>query len=249
LFGADTTLIMDVGAAPDPAFGERAHAGALSFEMSCGPDRLIVNVGSARDLHPDWRAAGRMTNGHSTLIIKDELSCQFAQRRMGLNARGAAHPIGPTNIYAKRTEEDDGAWIDAHHDGYRAHFGLLHRRRVYMRADGREVRGQDAVAPPLGAGAGKTQKGAPFAVRFHIHPAVRVERSDVRAITLTPPNGPAWRFITDASEMAIEKSVYLAGPQTPDPRARQIVLRGEANPALPEDQAPNLVRWKLQRMA
>ena len=85
----DVTVLMDVGGAPPPAYGERAHAGALAFEFSCGPDRLIVNVGSGIELLPDWRAAGRATNGHSTLSSSMTRSPRpFSQRRAG---RGAAH--------------------------------------------------------------------------------------------------------------------------------------------------------------
>lgn len=243
LAASDVVLMMDVGGAPAPAYGERAHAGALSFELSCGPDRIIVNVGSGMELLPEWRAAGRATNGHSTLVIDDALSAVFSQRRAG---RGAAHPIGPI-VGQKRTEEDDGVLIDAHHDGYRAQYGYLHRRRVFLSSDGRQMWGQDAAAPPLG-GARAGLKPAAFAVRFHLHPLVRAERSDVHQMTLTPPNGPAWNFVTDARRMEIEHSIYLSGASGPQ-RSRQIVLYGVTDPGAPEDRSPNLVKWKLARVA
>ncbi len=243
LVAGDVSLIMDVGGAPPPAYGERAHAGALSFEMSCGPDRIIVNVGSGVELLPEWRAAGRATNGHSTLVIDDALSAVFSQRRSG---RGAAHPVGPI-IGQKRTEEDDGVLIDAHHDGYRAQFGYLHRRRVFLSSDGRQMWGQDAAAPPLG-GARAGLKPVTFAVRFHLHPNVRAERSDIHQMTLTPQNGPAWSFVTDARRMEIEHSIYLSGASAPQ-RTRQIVLYGVTDPSAPEDKSPNLVKWKLSRLA
>jgi uncharacterized heparinase superfamily protein len=238
----DVVLLMDVGGAPPPAYGERAHAGALGFELSCGPDRLIVSVGSASELLPEWRAAGRATNGHSTLVIDDALSAAFSQRRSG---RGAAHPVGPM-VGQRRTEEDDGILIDAHHDGYRNQYGYLHRRRVFLSSDGKQMWGQDGAAPPLG-GARAGLKPAAFAVRFHLHPAVRAERSDIHQMTLTPPNGPAWNFVTDARRMEIEPSIYLSGPQGPQ-RTRQIVLYGVTDPGAPEDKLPNLVKWKLSRL-
>ena len=243
LVAGDVVLIMDVGGAPPPAYGERAHAGALSFEMSCGPDRIIVNVGGGMELLPEWRAAGRATNGHSTLVIDDALSAVFSQRRSG---RGAAHPVGPI-VGQKRTEEDDGVLVDAHHDGYRAQFGYLHRRRVFLSSDGRQMWGQDAAAPPLG-GARAGLKPVTFAVRFHLHPNVRAERSDIHQMTLTPQNGPAWNFVTDARRMEIEHSIHLSGPVGPQ-RTRQIVLYGVTDPSAPEDRSPNLVKWKLARLA
>lgn len=243
LVAGDVTVLMDVGGAPPPAYGERAHAGALAFEFSCGPDRLIVNVGSGIELLPDWRAAGRATNGHSTLVIDDALSATFSQRRAG---RGAAHPIGPL-VGQRRSEEDDGVLVDSHHDGYRAPFGYLHRRRIFLASDGRQMWGQDAAAPPLG-GARAGLKPVKFAVRFHLHPTVRAERTDVHQMTITPQNGPAWNFVTDARKMDIESSIHLSGAHGPQ-RTKQIVLWGETNPNSAEDRTPNLVKWKFSRVA
>lgn len=243
LAAGDVTLLMDVGSAPQPSYGERAHAGALAFEMSTGSNRLIVNVGSAYDLAPEWRAAGRATNGHSTLVIEDALSAAFQQRRGG---RGAAVPTGP-QVTQKRTREEDGDLVEAHHDGYRQQFGYLHRRRIFLAKDGRRVWGQESVAPPL-SGAGKTPLApVAFAVRFHLHPLVRVERADVHEMVLHHDE-VRWRFATDARRLAVEPSIHLGGGQGPQ-RSRQIVLYGVTEPNAPEDKAPNLVRWKLSRFA
>jgi uncharacterized heparinase superfamily protein len=232
---------MDVGGGPGAIYGERAHAGALGFEMSTGVDRLIVNVGSEPELLPEWRAAGRATNGHSTLIIDDALSAVFQQRR----GRAAAHPVGPI-VQHKRTEEDEGVLLETYHDGYRAQYGYLHRRRLFLSSDGREIRGQDAVAPPLAAN--RTQpKPASFAIRFHLHPSVQAQRSDIYQVTLSPPNGPAWTFITNAQTLELEPSIYLSNAVGPQ-RARQIVLRGESDPSQREDRSPNLVKWKLAKV-
>ena len=48
-----------------------AHAGTLSFEMSVGRDRLIVNCGAAPAAEADWRDALRATAAHSTLVPAD----------------------------------------------------------------------------------------------------------------------------------------------------------------------------------
>ncbi|TPW06488.1 MAG: hypothetical protein FD124_1665 [Alphaproteobacteria bacterium] len=87
-----------------------------------------------------------------------------------------------------------------------------------------------------------------FAVRFHLHPTVRVERSDVHQMTITPQNGPAWNFVTDARKMDIETSIHLSGAHGPQ-RTKQIVLWGETKPDMPEDRSPNLVKWKFSRVA
>jgi uncharacterized heparinase superfamily protein len=67
-------------------------------------------------------------------------------------------------------------------------------------------------------------------------------------MTITPQNGPAWNFVTDARKMDIEGSIHLSGTHGPQ-RSKQIVLWGETNPGAPEDKSPNLVKWKLSRVA
>ena len=55
--------LFDVGGAPPLSYSERAHASALAFELSSENERLIVNVGAARELEPAARLAARATNG------------------------------------------------------------------------------------------------------------------------------------------------------------------------------------------
>ena len=65
--------------------------------------------------------------------------------------------------------------------------------------------------------------GLPFAIRFHIHPDVRVSLSQGGDILLKLPNGEGWRFRAQAP-IATEESVYL-GSETLR-RAEQLVLSG-----------------------
>lgn len=245
LAAGDSVLVMDTGAAPAAAYGDRAHAGCLSFEFSTGADRLIVNVGSARDLLPSWRAAGRATNGHSTLIVDDALSAVFETTRLG---RAAARPVGPPGVHAQRIDDDDGARIDAQHEGYRADYGLVHRRSVFLDKAGMTLRGLDALARPLSAG--KAPAGAPrapFAIRFHLHPDVRARRIEPTIVHLETPGGAHWRLRTDAPAVAVEDSISLSARPLPAP-TKQIVLSGEADPNGSGDAAPNRVRWAFTRI-
>jgi uncharacterized heparinase superfamily protein len=241
LEAGDVTLLVDTGAAPPPTLGERAHAGALAFEMSCGKDRLIVNVGSSRELAPEWRAAGRATNGHSTVIVDDALSTAFER------ARGGAYPIGPPGVSAKRADDDDGARVEAQHEGYRQDYGFVHRRTIFLSTSGVDLRGLDVLARPLAEGKATDALRIPFAVRFHLHPEVMVERLEARTLRLETAGGAHWRLRTDAEAVTIEPSVYLSGLGPPR-ETRQVVLAGEADPDGVGDRPPNRVRWALSRI-
>lgn len=238
------SLVMDCGAAPPPAYGDRAHAGALSFEFADGPDRLVVNVGSGLELHPEWRAAGRATNAHSVLIVNEALSASFESPRLG---RGAARPLGPPGVTAKRTEDEDGAWVEASHEGYRADFGLVHRRTVFLDAAGKDLRGQDVLSRLVTYGRAPPTAGPiPFAIRFHLHPRVNVERGPSGSLAVRSGSGELWRLRTDAPDISIETSIYLGDPSGPQ-KSRQIVLMAAADPNGAGDSLPNRIRWAFTR--
>src|SRR5207244_2886186 len=50
-----TTVIMDTGPPPPPNVSQEAHAGCLSFELSSGPSRIVINCGMASTGRDNWR--------------------------------------------------------------------------------------------------------------------------------------------------------------------------------------------------
>lgn len=241
LQNGDITLLFDVGGAPPPLFGERAHAGALAFELSSGAERLIVNVAAARELEPDGRAAARTTNGHSTLIVGDALSAAIEQR-----GRHGARFIGPTIDDMRRSEDDDGVTVQGRHDGYVSQFGLMHRRYLFADPSGRNLRGIDELIRPTRLKASPPRNGIPFVARFHLYPGVRAEMVEHEMVQLVTPGGTRWRLRTDAPRISITESAYW-GARTVPQESLQIVLAGEADPLGHGLGPPNRIRWALAR--
>jgi uncharacterized heparinase superfamily protein len=236
-------ILFDVGGAPPAAFSERAHAGALAFEMSSGRERLIVNVGAARELEPAGRSAARATNGHSTLVVADALSAVIEEQRRG---KGPARLSGPTLDDVRRSSDESGITAQGRHDGYRAQFGLLHRRYLFIDHAGRNLRGIDELMRPVkmkGAGA---KQPIPFVARFHLHPTVRATLIEHKMALLETPGGQRWRLRTDAPDIHIDQSIYWAGAIMPQ-ETTQIVLTGAADPLGHGLAPPNRVRWALAR--
>ncbi|MDH8602313.1 heparinase II/III family protein, partial [Klebsiella pneumoniae] len=56
LDAGNTAVIMDTGAPPPPAVSRDAHAGCLSFELSSGTGRIVVNCGIPATGRDNWRA-------------------------------------------------------------------------------------------------------------------------------------------------------------------------------------------------
>lgn len=215
-------VLVDVGA--PSAIDGVAHAGTLGFEMSVGRERLIVNCGGAGAERAEWRIAQRVTAAHSTLTVDDVNSSDIrADARLVRRAR-------PTDV--TRNETDGHIWIEAAHDGYLQPFGLTHRRRLYVSAQGDDVRGEDQLT---GAG------GKSYALRFHLHPKVQASLiQEGGTALLRLPSGQGWRLRARGGEMTLADSVYL-GLGGEVRRTRQVVVSG----ALAGQ--GTLVKWALRR--
>lgn len=219
-----TCILMDTGFPPGLGLDQHAHAGTLSFEMSIGRERLIVNCGAHPGDQGPWRGALAATAAHSTVTVDDINSSAVADDG-GLSRR-------PQRVESTRQEMDGGTLVDASHDGYGERGGILHRRRLYLAESGEDVRGQDILTG---------RSGHQFAVRFHLHPGVRVgQMEDEAALLLRLPSGALWKFRASGAEIETTDSIYLG--QGADPRpTTQIVLRGVT------ETGETQVKWGLRR--
>lgn len=216
-----TVLIMDAAPPPIARVMEGGCASTLAFEFSDGPDRIVVSCGGARgaDLRlPAALAEGlRTTAAHSTLVVDNSNST--AIHPDGTLGRGVAE------MELSRQESDTASRIEASHDGYVRRHGVIHRRRIALGADGRDVRGEDSLIP-----AGRRGKPGvvPFAIRFHLHPGVQVSpTADGAGALLRTPSGAAWQFRAGGAALGIEESVWVDGKGIPR-ESQQLVLIGES---------------------
>ena len=77
LAGGETLAIVDVGLMPPPTLSTGTHAGSLSFELSAGDERIIVNCGSSYTKGAEWTQAMRATAAHSTVTVADTSSAHI----------------------------------------------------------------------------------------------------------------------------------------------------------------------------
>lgn len=228
-----TTLLIDTGMPPPYGFDENAHAGTLSFEMSVGRDRLIVNCGAHPFGPAEWTDALRGTAAHSTLTLESTNSSAIISG-FGITGRRAR------TLSVIRREDDGDTWLETSHDGYFKPFGLVHARHIYVAADGEEVRGRDSLVG--------THRG-PFHVRFHLHPDVSASVVEGGSqVLLKLPSGQGWRFRASGGVLSLEESAYfghhgaaaLDGSHAdPQRRAQQIVI------ACGPDNIEATVKWRL----
>ncbi|MYJ71570.1 MAG: hypothetical protein F4092_07330 [Rhodospirillaceae bacterium] len=231
-----TMVVMDTGMPPAPGHDDLAHAGLLSFEMSAGRSRLIVNCGSYWKRNSDWAFAGRISAAHSTLVVANRNSSQL-HRNGGLGRR-------PAKVDADRKDLQGAILIEGSHDGYAPAFAVVHRRRLYVSANGEDVRGQDILSRPEQS---RRNADVEFAVRFHLHPDVSIDSMSIwekggRIIDFSRPGAGSWQFHTESGvTIGVEDSFYQ-GMRNERQRTRQIVLSGEYRGA-----EPRSVRWAIRR--
>lgn len=220
LAGGATIVTVDAAPPPVQRLARGGCASTLAFEMSDAGHRLIVSCGGARHngaTLPDALAAAlRTTAAHSTLVLRDSNST--AIHADGSLGRG----VGAVEI--ERQEVESGSRLEASHDGYVRRFGLSHRRLLALSVDGRELRGEDMLIP-----AGRRRShAAPFAIRFHLGPAVEATlTADGQGALLRIDGGPLWQMRVKSAALAIEESLWVDGGGRAHP-TQQLVATAEA---------------------
>ena len=225
---AETTVMLaDTGPPPPIGVSQEAHAGCLSFELSSKQHRIVVNCGMPATNRASWRHVARGTAAHSTVTVNEAGSCRFLAASWLRRLLGTPIVAGPSEVPVAREERTDGLVLRASHDGYADTFGILHQRTWRLSPDGRSLDGEDVFAPSSGEklpGGGRDE----FAVRFHLHPAVKASRlTDGHGAMLMLPNREVWTLEAYEDPVTLEESVFLAGSEGPR-RAVQLVIHGRA---------------------
>jgi uncharacterized heparinase superfamily protein len=221
-------VIADTGPPAAPESDTYAHAGTLSFELSYGKERLVVNCGTRPHARAEWLVAQRATAAHSTLVLDDANSSEvLPSGRLGRR---------PRHVLCRRDDVEGAMLVDVSHDGYAPPFGVLHRRRLYLPAEGEDLRGEDRLVRV------RPGEPRPFTLRFHLHPDVQVSLvHDGKAALVRLPSGAGFRFDAAGGRLALEESIYL-GAEAGARRSEQIVVAS----TLAGDEA--LVKWSFKRL-
>ena len=229
-----TLCILDCGRIAPGAFALDAHAGTNAIELSSGNNRIVVNCGTGGLTNPSWNWALRATAAHSTLTLSDTSSAQILAAGAARNLLGPRLVGGPQEVSSRRTETAQGWRVEATHDAYLAQFGVRHERQITLSPQGLMLTGCDRLV-------GDLPKGLNFAVRFHIHPDIRVSRLEGGGILLKLANGEGWRFRAGGGTLEVEESVYLGGAAVR--RSEQLVINGKTT------SAPAEIAWVFEQVA
>jgi uncharacterized heparinase superfamily protein len=185
---------------------------------------MLVNGGAPGPASGEWRAASRATASHNTLCLGEKSSSKLIRHKTLEQLVGGSPIRYPDEVTAKVEAHDGSAEVSAAHDGYMRRFNLMHHRTLSLNASGRRLLGVDRLT---GRQANlRLRQDIPFAIHFHLHPAVRCRRGDNPSVAIIElPSKDTWRFSLEGARLAIEESTYFADSAGPR-RSLQIVARG-----------------------
>lgn len=247
LLANGTVALMDTGMAPARPFDTRAHLAPLALDLSTPEGPMITACGYNEEQPDTWARPVRAAAAHSTLILDNRSpgSLLMSDWKRSIVGDAVDRVAGP--VKATRKEQDSGIWLESHHEGYLGDYGLSHRRRIFMPRDGHDVRGEDSLFAPVGSIPLRRDQ-VPYAIRFHMHPKVRVSLSQDQSSALLVVDGKAgWRFRTDGGKVALEDSVYLAIGSAPI-KSQQLVIHGQAFCDSDGESRSNRVRWSFRKL-
>ena len=185
----DAVALIDIAPIGPDYLPGHAHADTLSFELSLGLERVIVNGGTSTYAEGPQRRLERATASHSTVEVDGGDSSEvWAGFRVGRRAR-------VRGVLVQR--DGDAARVSAAHDGYAYRPGRPIHRRAWRMISGRltvtdqiEGRCRQAIA------------------RFHLGPGVSVQTdADNRSGELATPTGRIVRW-TSSQPARIEPSQW-----------------------------------------
>lgn len=231
----DTVIIVDTGTPLSTELSRGAHCGCLSFEMSSVRNRFIINSGFPSYATQEFRRASRSTAAHSSLTIEDTSSSRLSRSRL----LGPIMVAGISEVKVERETDPNGAdTLTASHDGYLREFGYIHERELSLAALGNKIKGRDLVRL-----ADEDQKQVPALVeavsRFHIHPAIELERLDDETVLMRATDGTSWVFSAPGQPVTISDDVFMADASGIRP-SQQLEIRFEVS-------GTRDIRWLIER--
>jgi uncharacterized heparinase superfamily protein len=243
-------VVMDAGPPPPARLSASGHASTLAFTVTDGARRLVVSCGGERgpggprNFPPELVMGLRSTAGHSTLVLADTNSSRLPDggpRRLG----------GVEEVLVEARSGKEGHLVEARHDGWRKRYGYDHLRRLWLSADGEDLRGEDHLLPARAGLPLRRAETLPVAIRFHLGPGTTatLTQDGKGALLVLPGARPqqesAWTFRASFNHapghLAVEPSL-LVEPDGATTETQQLLLTCLLEPGQTGD-----VSWSFRR--
>ena len=224
-----TVVLMDTGGPPPPEVSGDAHAGCLAFEFSsqaAAHRRQLRHAGQRQGELAPGRARDR---GAFHRHLQRHLVVPVSRLdRVPPAVRRARSWTGRSNVtVARDTEERRRSCCAPPMTATPSASASSTSASSRCRRTATSSTARTSSCPPTGKSLPEDALDH-FAVRFHLHPSIRVNRlTDGHGAVLLLPNKDVWNLDTHEDEVVLEESVYLAGHDGPR-RTTQVVIYGRA---------------------
>lgn len=184
--------LLDVAPVGPDYLPGHAHADTLSFELSLGAQRVLVNSGTSCYGNSPERLRQRGTAAHNTVVVNGQDSSEVWG---GFRVARRAYPMG---LQIDPSDDAMATEVRCAHNGYARLPGKpIHHRTWYMDACGLTVTDQ----------VNGRHKSAE--ARFHFHPAVRVQAGPGQTEgTATLPDGIVMTWQLEHGHASLEASTW-----------------------------------------
>ena len=170
-----------------------AHADMLSYELSLGGNRVIVDSGVHDYEVSEFRRYSRSTAAHNTVEVNGEDQCE-----MWGNFRMARRGY-PRDV--RYQSDDNGFTLFGFHTGYRRLKGRpIHARQIGWDAQKRIISVQDKVS---------SGKAVSAVSRIHLHPDCSILERKENRIVVEYPQGMFEIEIHGSRSVSVEKGWYF----------------------------------------
>jgi uncharacterized heparinase superfamily protein len=184
--------LLDVAPVGPDYLPGHAHADTLSFELSVGVQRVLVNSGTSCYGNSAERLRQRGTAAHNTVIVNGQDSSEVWG---GFRVARRAYPLG---LQIEPSADATATKVRCAHNGYARLPGKPVHHRTW-RMDEHSLTVADLVQ-------GLHQSAV---ARFHFHPAVQVQTGPVQAEgTATLPDGTVMTWQLEQGQAQLEASSW-----------------------------------------
>lgn len=180
-----------------------SFSGPLAMEFSDEAERIVVNCGAYLGNDPLWTNAVKAPAAHSTLSLEGDIPI----------AQEGHHRPTPR---LETLERPEGPMLRA---SLEAAPGIIHSRTIILQEDGNKLIGKDQITCQI-----KAVTGIKAALRFHLHPDIRCQKTGDSTLSLSSVAGKKWSFtVSDNTPARVEESIFLGYKGKPQ-RTLQIIL-------------------------
>lgn len=221
-------LVADCGAPASRPWAGGTCASTLAFACSSGGAPLLRDAFGRSERIED--RTGLLANG----VCIADTSCGHFEP-----VDGGGHDLvfdGSVEVGAGTAQGQP--WLEAVHTGYRQRFGVVHRRRIEISADGSAIVGTDSLEAPDG-----TPPSATVGAAAGFIPARGSALSltgDPAAVDIHLANGERWRLSSADGPITVEPIDRATGVSA-HPTLRLVVAFAAG--------LPRQARWRLERLS